>query len=279
MRWYADNSELNGIRDAKIPDILLFGGIIVRKDVEGLLQEKVETVKAKYGNRRAPVKWNFKDLKNLYNQQGMLVLYNKLLPSSREWRAEIFDAIKDIDFCILISVLQSHSPDRKTIKNNKEDLTRYVFSNSLMRFGLHVKEMGALRPDVVLDWPDKGCSRPFDVEYAAAYNLGRTKDKSVRYQCGSLRKLGFRDHAVYGNMHHSTLLQLSDLVVGATREFVECALGKKPSGQGIDCLKQVKNRLRGYPEKIFGRGINVGGGDKEFKQKIQQGIRDHLLRA
>jgi len=29
MRWYGDNSELNGIWKAEIPDVLLFGGIAI----------------------------------------------------------------------------------------------------------------------------------------------------------------------------------------------------------------------------------------------------------
>ena len=45
MKWYADNSELNGIKYAEIPDILLFGGVIVGADAEAYLQSEIEKIK------------------------------------------------------------------------------------------------------------------------------------------------------------------------------------------------------------------------------------------
>lgn len=71
MRWYADNSELNGIREAEIPDILLFGGYTVTDEQEINIRESIENIREKnFGSRRAPVKWNFKDLKDIYEKQG-----------------------------------------------------------------------------------------------------------------------------------------------------------------------------------------------------------------
>lgn len=193
MRWYADNSELNGIRGAAIPDILLFGGVAIAPESEAELRKRIEAVKAKFGNPRAPIKWNFKDLKALYQKQDKGALYQKMLESSKDWRLELAHAVADIDFTIILACIESHSVDKCVIKNVKDDLTRFVFSNGLMRVALHAKEAKPDRTQVVLDWPDRGDSKPFDSEYASAYNAGRTKGGNVPYHSGPLSVLGFMD--------------------------------------------------------------------------------------
>lgn len=269
MRWYADNSELNGIRGAGIPDILLFGGIAVPPESDTPLRNAVECVKARYGHARAPVKWNFKDLQPLYKAQGMDALYADLLSKSKTWREEIFREICRIDFTIILACIESHSLATKVIKGTKPDLTRFVFSNGLMRLALHVIEKKPERTQVVLDWPDKGISKPFDAEYSSAYNYGKTHDGSVSYHSGPLNKLGFSDSTVYANMHHSTLLQLADLIIGASREMIECAIGKKSTGFGVDMAKIVASHYRGYKGRIYGRGISVASGDPAFKGAVK----------
>ena len=143
-----------------------------------------------------------------------------------------------------------------------------------MRFGLHVQELRPKKAEVILDWPDKGISKPFDLEFASAYNKGSTCSKSATYKCGQLKKLGFSDHLLYSNMNHSTLLQLSDLVVGATREFIIYTLDQKGNSFGIECLKRIKHRFRGYPKYIYGRGINVSSGNPILVRKLKDSIKE-----
>lgn len=78
-------------------------------------------------------------------------------------------------------------------------------------------------------------------------------------------------------MNHSTLLQFADLVVGATREFVECALGKKEHGFGVDMLRLVCHCFRGYPDHIVGRGISVASNSPIFRSDIEKAVRTMLL--
>jgi hypothetical protein len=276
MRWYADNSELNDIRGSQIPDILMFGGIAVSSSEEKAIRNAIEKVKTKYGHKRAPIKWNFKDLKTLYIKQERESLYNDLLQKSKDWRLEIADEIKELDFKILISVVESHSIATKTIKGYKPDLSRYAFSNGLMRFALHAKDEKPERAQIILDWPDKGDSKPFDSEYAAAYNYGKTKDGSVPYHSGPLENLHFADSPAYVNMHHSTLLQLADLALGATREVVECAIGKKQSGFGLDFCKVLSNKFRGHPHSIIGKGISLATKNDSFRDSIKMYVNREL---
>ncbi|WP_165847892.1 DUF3800 domain-containing protein [Paraburkholderia lacunae] len=276
MRWYADNSELNGIRDAEIPDILVFGGVAVPVQSEQALRKAIEEVKERFGHRRAPVKWNFKDLKSLYEKQNKEGLYTRLRDSSKEWREEVFKAVNNFDFTIIIACIESYSIKRDNIKDKKDMLTRHVFSNALMRLGLHARDRKPDCVQVVLDWPDKGKSKPFDLEYASAFSHGRTYDKDVNYSSGRLANLGFLDSPVYANMHHSTMLQFADLVVGATRELIECAYEKKESAFGVDVLKHVSSHFRGAPKSICGRGISVPSGNVRLRTAIERFVKENL---
>lgn len=145
-----------------------------------------------------------------------------------------------------------------------------------MRVGLYAKQCRANHSEVFLDWPDKQDPNPFDREYAAAFKEGKTLDGHVTYHSGSLKNFGFADSPIYATMNHCTMLQFSDLVLGATREFVEHAIGKRHEGLGIELTRMLKNRFYGAPETIFGRGINVSSGNSDFRKKIRDAISKEL---
>jgi hypothetical protein len=270
MRWYGDNSELTGIRDAEIPDVLLFGGIVVDAGAEAPLRDAVESAKAAaLGHRRVPIKWNVKDLRSLYEKQKKPDIYERLLKESKEIRTAVLRAAAKVDFSIAISCLQSHSIRREVIKDKKQLLAAMVFANGLMRLSMHAKERRPSVVQVVLDWPDRADSQPFDKEYATAFLSGQSRDAGVTYYSGPLKDLGFLDSVAYCNMHHSTLLQLSDLVLGATRDLIECALGKKTDALGLTLLPDLRPHFLGAPDRVIGRGINLSG-DDQFKAKIAE---------
>lgn len=275
MRWYADNSELNGIRGAEIPDILLFGGIAVSEDVEAPLRSALEQVKAQFGDARAPVKWNFKALEKTYSDAGLKELYAKMFSTSKEWRRALIERASAFDFCVIVSCVESFSVLRDDIKDAKPMLSRFVFANGLMRFALHVRDCRPANASVVLDWPDGGDSEPFDSEYVPAYKSGKSKD-GIGYISGALRELRFSDSVSYVRANHSTLMQFADLVLGATRELAECALGKKDDAFGVDMLRLLRTRLRGAPNDIFGRGINVPSGNVRLRTAVRDAIGKYL---
>jgi len=276
MRWFADNSELRGIREADIPDILIFGGIAISDESEKSLKEKMEEVKISIGfDPRIPLKWNFKSLKKLYIDWGKEDMYNRLLSASKTWRELIFTNMKDIDYTIIIAAIESYSKQKEILKKMKMDLTQYVFCDGLTRFALHVKEQEeGKKSDVVLDWPDRNCPDPFNIEYTSAYWNGMSSNKCVEYYSGSLRKLQFSDSILYSSMIHSTLLQYADLIVGASKEFFEMALGKRKDSFGVDMLKYVFNRFRGWPDKILGRGISISTNNVSFRKKVEELISE-----
>lgn len=273
MRWYADDSDLRTIQDLNFPNIVLFGGFAVPYEQESDLRNAIEQVKEKYGSRRAPVKWNFKDLKRKYEQQGQYEIYNTFLENMHNIRRDIFCAAEKYDICIIFSLVQGYSSDKKVLMDAKEDLARYVFTNSLMRFALHAQELSAKKPEIILDWPDSGISKPYDVEYARAFSSGKTAD-GVKYHSGPLSALNFSDSPVYARMHHNTLLQFAYLVLGATRELVHHAIDNERKGHGIDLLGRVCGKFRGYPNDVVGRGISVNGKAADIKEKITEKFRE-----
>jgi len=269
MRWYADDSDVKTISTAAIPNAILFGGIAIAPECENAMREAIESAKAAFGNKRAPIKWNFKDLERKYKEQGQHALYLALLERQYDLRKAVFDATKDIDFSIIVSVVVGYSSKKEILSELKDDLSRYVFSNSLMRYALHVKETKPKRAEVILDWPERNHSKPFDVEYACAYSNGKTKDGGT-YQSGCLEALNFHDSVLFTRMTHSTLLQFSDLLVGATREFVQVATGHREPGHGSLLLKTVANKFRGYPNAVIGRGININSSAAMAKRQITE---------
>lgn len=279
MRWYADNSELNGIKGAEIPDILLFGGVIASADAIHHIRNEVQNLLEPFGSRRAPLKWNFKDLRPYYERAGRSDLWSRVNDNMRDIRTGVFDILSRADCALLVSGIEGYSEKRDVLKKSKESLSRYVFTNGLMRFGLHVKAIDSKGAQVVLDWPDKGQPHLFNDEYAHAFTNGKTSDGAIKYTSGKLSALGFDDAPAFCSMESSQLLQVADLVVGATREFIECCLGKKKGGQGIDCLRLAREKWRGAPraDDVLSRGLAISSGSKDFRAKVLDGLRNVIF--
>jgi hypothetical protein len=275
VKWYADNSDLKGIKDADLNDIFLIGGIAIDARSESGLRSGIERVKGATGYARSPVKWNMKDLREHYERHNDLKRYDYLLRSSAEWRPKIFGCIAASNATIILACVEGYSVLRQVQKRTKEGLVRYAFNNGLMRFGLHVKEIGAAGASVVMDWPDGGDPKPFNIEYAFAFGRGSTPDK-IPYRCGKLRDLGFSDSVNFTNTRHSTLLQAADLVVGASRELIECCLGKRGPGPGVECLRIVRDRFRGAPSNIVGRGLSISSGNDALVTAVRIGLQQYL---
>jgi hypothetical protein len=68
---------------------------------------------------------------------------------------------------------------------------------------------------------------PFTAEYYTGWRYGRSgpEGKAVKYQCGALADLAFSPAPSFAGMEFEPRLQLADLVVGATREFINFSLG------------------------------------------------------
>jgi hypothetical protein len=273
IRWYADNSYIHGIWGAEIEDILMFGGIALDKEAECAISTIMEKVKRPYKQEADfPVKWNVRDLEKYYKKMKLGDLYQALLRESKDWRSQIFREVSDLEFTIIIALIKSHSSKRRVIKRNRERLTRYVFSDALMRVGYHVREADASFAEIILDWPEQKQPRHiFDEEYKSALIYGVTCEKQ-EYHCGVLKALNFSDSIYFTSMKACSVLQFSDLVVGATRELIDLALEKEKDTFGFDCLREICLKFRGAPENVVGRGLIIAPTKGEMIDKVKQYI-------
>ena len=271
IRWYADNSELNSIYYSQIPDILLFGGIVIREEDEQELRSKLNKLKSKISpDFHFPIKWNFKDLKTHFDTNNQKQLYSEINARSKEIREDIFTLTSSSEVKIITCCLLSHAVKRESMKLIKDKLAGCVFANGLQRFGIYISTLRTnANIEVLLDWPDKSQPKPYNDEYESAYHHGRTVYKQS-YKCGKLSDLGFYEGLRFSKMTSCPFLQISDLIVGATRNLVDVAMGKNNDTFGFDMLKIVKDNFYGAPDNIVGRGICVSPTDHEISDKIKE---------
>lgn len=260
MQWYGDNSELNGIWNAELPDILLFGGIAIRKDEIPRLCEIIKQNKSRYSeDPYFPIKYNFRELRSWFDQRGKADLYHRLIESSGEWRRSIIEESLECEYKIVVACINIFGRRAEHIRQSKEMVTRFCFADALMRVALLAQESDVPTCDVILDWPDGNRYAPYTEEYKSAYVSGCCHNYPLnRYYSGPLKDVGFSESPFFTRMEDCSLLQFSDLVVGATREFVDYCLGQRTRDSfGVQLISCIVPKVRGYPHRIIGRGISV----------------------
>ncbi len=275
MRWYGDNSELSGIWRAEMPDILLFGGIAISDSEGEKLHQRIAKIKEAYTKFGAfPIKWNFKDVKSWFDKHKHPEAFEPIQRDSKKWRIAIVDAAADINLRIVISIVKHHSAQKKVIKSTRNAVAHFAFSNALMRVGLLAAELRPESWEVVLDWPDAGDCSPYTEEYRTALWQGKCHHTpDVPYHCGPLSNLGFRENLLFTQMEDCPLMQFSDLVIGAVREFVDFALGKKAENAlGVRITQRLVSKFRGFPGRIIGRGISVAPTDGLLRKGLLEAM-------
>lgn len=271
MRYWADDSDFYSDNDIGTPDVFVFGGIIVPDGHQGELTRNVEAVKAKYGHARAPVKWNFKDTKKFYSEsEETKAMYESMLKSCAWWRAEIFDVLAASRATLLVTAIEAHSADKNTVLDYRDDLARQCFANALMRYALQVKESKEWS-DMVIDWPASDDRDPFNDEYASGYRDGKNIDGQP-YHSGKMSDLPMADSVLFSTTKHSCMLQIADLVVGSSRDFMKACLLGKDYGPGFAMVRKVRHRFRGAPRNVAAWGLNVSKGNGRFRKKLGDAI-------
>jgi hypothetical protein len=266
MIFYGANSELHGVRGAQIPDLLLFGGFSVPNDSERQLVESLHGLKLELGVQRCAIKWNMRDLKREYEQRGASRKYQDVVEVLPAYRERAFQLLEDAGAKAIVTVLESHSVERKIMKLKKNTLSGYAFSILLARVALLADEVGELANTVIVDWPDKGDREPFDSEYRNAYNFGESG--GFRYRGGALINRGFKDSVFYTSMTSCELLQLADLVVGVAKDNVQVALNNSKNPVGASYCESLRRILRGYPNRISGYGLIAYSANADFRTCI-----------
>lgn len=189
-----------------------------------------------------------------------------MLECSRQWRTEIIERSLNFDYKIILAAIQRY-PSQKSIKTIKEELIGYSFSQALMRVGLFAKNTPLSKNfEVILDWPESSNPKPFNREYFSAYNLGKS-NKNIDYFCGPLRRLGFKDSVYFAKSTHSSVLQFTDLIIGAARQFIiKVTADDDYDSIGYDLTLKLLCKYHGYPCKIIDYGMNFSPKNEDFNK-------------
>ena len=276
MEIVCDNSELNA--GAEAADVLVIGGYAIARDkVSGLLK-KVQDTKSHFGlDPHCPVKWNLRDLDRALTAHGLLGQKDILIGQSNPVRKALLDALTESGATILTSVIHAYSGKKQVLGKTKDDLVSYSFGNLLMRAGLFCKEKaGGRRVDVLLDWPEANNPAPFVSEYHTGWRYGRSgpEGTEVKYECGCLADLAYAPTTSFARTDFDPRLQLADLVVGATREFISFALGKvREDAFGVERFKALLPHLYARNGRTLGAGITVSPTMKPLSTCVLEALK------
>jgi len=279
MELVCDNSELNGIWGAEASDVLVIGGYVIPRDKVVSLLKKVHEVKEKRGlNRHCPVKWNVRDLDRALTAHNLIGQKDILIGQSNTLRSELLTELTAAGATIFASAIRAYSSKKQILGATREDLVGFSFGNLLMRVGLFCKEIAnGRRVDVLLDWPDRNDRGPFTAEYYTGWRYGRSgpEGKAVPYQCGALAGIAFSPAPAFAGTEFEPRLQLADLVVGATREFINFSLGKAQEDSfGVQRFKSLIPHFYQAPgAHILGRGMTVSPTNSDFSNAILAGLK------
>jgi hypothetical protein len=272
LKWYADNSEMSTEKGK--PNVLVFGGIIVDNKSEKQIETLLREIKSKYTNPTLPIKWNFKDLEDVYVEWKRQSDFEILKKKSYIWRTEIFERSLDIDYKVVLACTERY-PSKIPLKKIKEKLTGITFTQALMRIGLFARDLRTKENfEIILDWPDSSNPKPFNREYFNAYNFGKSSN-GVPFHSGPLKDLRFNESLYFAKSTHSNILQFADLIIGAAKDFIlKIILGTKNS-LGYDLTKKILSKYHGYPKKIIEHGMNFAPKNSNY-DKIREEIKTIL---
>jgi hypothetical protein len=277
MELVCDNSELIGIWGAEVPDIIVIGGYAIERASIPTLLKRVQNVKVAHGlDRYCPIKWNLRDLDRALASHKLEGQQAILLAKSDPLRANLLSALTESGATLFASAILAHSNNKQILGETRQDLVGYSFGNLLMRAGLYCQEKaGGRRVDVLLDWPDRSDRTPFMDEYYAGWRHGHSAaSEAVKYKCGTLAGLEFAPAPTFTGTEFEPRLQIADLVVGVTREFVNFALGKAPKASfGVQTFKTLIPNFYQDEGRVLGYGVTASPTHSDFSGAILAGLK------
>lgn len=268
LKYFVDDSEFGG----NFNPIVLNGGIIVNSGQELDMIHAIEEYKQSVvGKRFVPIKYNLKDLNKFYERNGIEDVYYELLSNYDNFRRGLLSVVNEFDYKVLISCIRAFKSERLFVKKTKDKIRRFSFVMVLMRFALEVQEREEAG-QVIFDFPTGAEPQDLNNEYACAYRAGRSLDKVI-YKSRNLRNLSFPDSISFSCTNHCALLQLSDIFLGAVKQFIENIEGKSGKTIGYELISENLNRFRGYPNKINTHGLVFDSKEGTLALKILVGRR------
>jgi hypothetical protein len=271
-----DSSEVTGPWGAEAPDVIIVGGYGIERDSKALLLEEIAQVKSQHGlDPDCPVKWNLRDLRRQLAADDVKETLPQLLACGDPLRRDLVDALVRLQAKSFFSIIRAYSNKKEVLSETQRKLSAFSFGNLLMRVGKfrNSHHRAGNSCEVVLDWPAANDRRPFVDEYRCAWRLGTSTGSNVTYKCGALRNLGFYPSPVFSVMELDPLLQLADIAVGATRCFLDFALGRITGDTfGVQCFKRLLPTIWHINGNVIGNGLTVSQANSDLSTALLQGL-------
>ncbi len=266
IKFYLDHTEFKVAKEAPINDTIIIGGILINHEEEQKLTSLIREIKSRYVNPDLPINYNMRDLRAKFEEHNLKADFEKMLHDSVAWRIELFKRALEIDFKIIIAVIQNFQTEKKGQKDIKTDLLGYSFADLLMRVALEVKTKKIVPAEVISDWPESHNPKPFNYQYYYAYWRGKTPE-GHDYFSGTLRSHGFHDTILFASMNHSNMLQFSDLIIGASKDFLSAHLEEREYSIGKNLVEVIFQKFRGFSNNI-NHGISISSNNNELKNRV-----------
>lgn len=234
---YLDDNFLSYDPGDPLEDVFIFGGFVIDSQHLRNLRFDFAVLKTVFGIRPSlPIKYNLRDqrLRQIYEYETEPDTLRQLLEvGSDNLRLESLRMLHKYPTIIFCAATRGY----RDVQANRKVYYQWSFQNVIQRIGMMAanKEMtiseseGSASIFIVLDWPPQFIAdKSLFKLYQQAYYYGKGQSKQSTFYCGQLRKLGFYTTPLVSSVYHDPMLQLTDLVVGAVKDFLSFCLTEKP---------------------------------------------------
>ena len=231
---FFDDTEVSVDSEDSNPDIYIFGGYLIPSNQIYALLTEIQKIKASFGLPVwMPIKWNIKDsgissfIKDYYHLLDERHL-DIALTYSDEIRSELLKVLSQFN----IKVFISGRYDRHHKEATSKDYSHWAFENLLQRVGIFAQnnkyDLEIEKPvQLIIDWPKPDDKTLFN-HYFCGYHFGNGREYKSSYLSGPLKIYGFVESISVSSTIHNSYLQIADLVVGCSKDFLSwCYTGKQ----------------------------------------------------
>lgn len=266
-------------------DFLAVGGVIVPWDGVPDIVNEWRNMKEDVGlDPDMEVKWN---LPEDHPTRRKLELQGQPTRELKEKTIEFISSQKEIT-CVVAVMFEKRSIPfwkRKWKSTSVRDFycegLRYVLQRVAEETVIH----GAQSCVVVCDTPELGKKRfkngsirrgPKAVEevYAEWYNKkGVDVGPSGQYHNGPLRSIRFHPSVLIGDASYHDMLQIADVVVGVTKDWIYTVRTGKNDSWVIEQIRKLKQGFRGKPD-FFGNGLILWPSENKLWQQLRESLKE-----
>lgn len=269
MYFFIDNSEFtHKYLGVLFPiDYFVLGGYLASDREMKIIEDGVKEIKENYEIPvNLPIKWNLKDVRKIYEYYEKLDVYKKVMDSSDEIRLSMISLLSRTNCKLIMSAKPAY---RKEFRRKAYE---WAFINILQRLGYVSDE--EIQADsyptisIIMDWPEAQ-DRSFFQTYSNAYYLGEPN-----FGCGNLKALNFNVNLAVSTTINSPHLQLADICVGITKEFIKWCYKEKNIERVKKFFPSLSPFFRKSNEgKITGWGLVGNTKDYELIEKKIEEIK------